>query len=202
MLKIQTLILGTYQTNCYVLSNDERCVLIDPGYEPEGILSFLKSGGLKLEAILLTHGHFDHVGGVETLVQETHCDLWMHKNDWAMPLDLVHLHYFPLADCDFTDVKFCKEGDMISAADLAFTVLETPGHTPGSLCYQCENALFTGDTLFAGSCGRTDLPEGNWSQIKASLCRLKDIRKNLRVYPGHGTSSTLIAERHNNPYLR
>ncbi len=202
MLNIQTLTLGAYQTNCYVLTNGSRCVLIDPGYEPEGIAAFLKNSNLTLEAILLTHGHFDHVGAVEDLVVETRCDLWMHRNDWALPLDLIHLHYFPLAECDFTNVKFCADGDVITAAGLTFSVLETPGHTPGSVCYQYENALFTGDTLFDGSCGRTDLPEGNWSQMKASLARLKAITKNLRIYPGHGSSSTLLSQRHNNPYLR
>lgn len=202
MLNVRTLTLGAYQTNCYVLANGNRCVLIDPGYEPESIASFLKTSGLTLEAILLTHGHFDHVGAVEELVQESHCALWMHRNDHDLPLDLIHLHYFPLAQCDFTDVKFCKEGAVITAAGLSFTVLETPGHTPGSVCYQCENALFTGDTLFDGSCGRTDLPEGDWSQIKASLSRLKSITRNYQVYPGHGSATTMLAQRHNNPYLR
>lgn len=201
-MNIRTLTLGAYQTNCYVLSNGNRCVLIDPGYEPEGILSCLEADGLTLDAILLTHGHFDHVGSVETLVQQTHCDLWMHRSDWAMPPDPIHLHFFPLAQCDFTDVKFCAEGDVITAAGLTFTVLETPGHTPGSVCYQCENALFTGDTLFDGSCGRTDLPEGNWSQMKASLARLKSITRNYQVYPGHGSATTILAQCRNNPYLR
>lgn len=202
MCKIYTLPLGAYQTNCYIIANAPKCVIIDPGYEPKQILHFLDAHQLNVEAILLTHGHFDHVGAVEQIVEQTGCALWMSEKDWALPMDPVHLHFYPLANCDFTDVKFCKDGTFIAVAGLSFTVLETPGHTPGSVCYQCENALFTGDTLFAGSCGRTDLPGGDPSQLSASLARLKAISMNVWVYPGHGHASTLSAEQRSNPYLQ
>lgn len=202
MCKIYTLPLGAYQTNCYIVANGPHCVIIDPGYEPEQILRFLDAHHLTPDAILLTHGHFDHVGAVEQLVDQSGCALWMSKKDWALPMDPVHLHFYPLANCDFTDVKFCENGVMITAAGLSFAVLETPGHTPGSVCYRCGNALFTGDTLFAGSCGRTDLLGGDPSCLAASLACLKAIEENLWVYPGHGSASTLSAEQRNNPYLR
>ncbi|MBP3673625.1 MAG: MBL fold metallo-hydrolase [Oscillospiraceae bacterium] len=204
MLKVHTLPLGSYQTNTYIVHNDasDRCVIIDPGYEAGTILGELNHLGLKAEAILLTHGHFDHVGAVEELVEATGCKLWMSESDWSQPIDPIHTHYFPIANSDFTEVLFCKDQEEIRAAGLTFTVYATPGHTAGSVCYACEDALFTGDTLFAGSCGRTDLPSGSWSAIQVSLHRLAQLEGDFAVYPGHGGSSTLANEKKYNPYMR
>lgn len=203
MLNVLAMPLGDYQTNVYAVHNNESktCVVIDPGYEPGIILSKLRGLGLTVEAILLTHGHFDHVGAVEELVENTGCGLWMHKADWDKPMTPLTAQLYPLANCDFTEVSFCREGTQITAAGLTFTVLETPGHTEGSVCYRCEGALFSGDTLFAGSCGRTDLPGGDSRAMGESLSRLAALKENLRVFPGHGEASTLDLERRTNPYL-
>jgi glyoxylase-like metal-dependent hydrolase (beta-lactamase superfamily II) len=157
--------------------------------------------GLTIEAILLTHGHFDHVGGVQPLVQATGCALWMSQGDWSQVRNPMNDYLYPIANCDFTDVQFCEDGQVIRAADLAFSVLETPGHSWGSVCYRCGDAIFSGDTLFAGGCGRTDLPGGDWNTIRESLHRLADLPGNADVYPGHGESTTLDNERRNNPYF-
>ena len=203
MLKIHTLALGSYQTNCYIVYNaDSReCVLIDPGYEARTILDKLAELGLKPAAILLTHGHFDHVGAVEALVKATGCALWMHQGDYSQAKDPTNTFFYPLANTELTEVQFCEEAQCISIDALTFTVWETPGHTWGSVCYLCQDALFCGDTLFAGSCGRIDLPGGDRATMQTSLERFSREQADLRIFPGHGPSSTLAHEQQTNPYL-
>jgi len=111
-------------------------------------------------------------------------------------------YLYPLHDTKFTEVNFCENFEKINAGDLTFTVIATAGHSWGSVCYQCEDVLFSGDTLFAGSCGRTDLPGGDWSTIGESLKYLAEMKENYRVYPGHGSATTLAEEKQYNPYLR
>ena len=204
MLKIHTLTLGAYQTNCYIVhdSASKSCAVIDPGYEPERVLAAVQDQGLTVDAVLLTHGHFDHVGGVQEIVEKTGCKLWMSESDWSQFPNPVTAFFYPIANCDFTEVNFCEDGEIIHAGGLTFTVIATPGHTWGSVCYLCENTLFSGDTLFAGSCGRTDLPGGSSKTLRDSLERLSELEQNYFVYPGHGEASTLAEEKKYNPYLR
>ena len=204
MINIHTLPLGSYQTNCYIVYDEtaKSCAVIDPGYTPERVLDFVGKLGLTVDAVLLTHGHFDHVGGVETIVKATNCALWMRESDYTQFKNPQNDFFYPIHDCGFTEVRFCEEGEQIHAGGLTFTALETPGHTWGSVCYLCEDALFSGDTLFAGSCGRTDLPGGDRQTIMLSLERLAEIEGNYTVYPGHGESTTLAKEREQNPYMR
>ena len=204
MLQIKTLALGSYQTNCYIVfdSAQQECVLIDPGFEPQVILDRLEQLELEPAAILLTHGHFDHVGAVEELVQKTGCALWMHEGDYSQFKNPTTAFFYPLANCDFTEVQLCEEGEIIRAGGLTFTVMATPGHTWGSVCYLCEDALFCGDTLFAGSCGRIDLPGGDRAAMLLTLERLAELTTDYRIFPGHGGSSTLQREQQSNPYLK
>lgn len=204
MLKIHTLTLGAYQTNCYIVhdSASKSCAIIDPGYEPERVLAAVQDQGLTVDAVLLTHGHFDHVGGVQEIVEKTGCKLWMSESDWSQFPNPVTAFFYPIANCDFTEVNFCEDGEIIHAGGLTFTVIATPGHTWGSVCYLCDTALFSGDTLFAGSCGRTDLPGGSAKTLRDSLERLSELEQNYFVYPGHGEASTLAEEKKYNPYLR
>jgi glyoxylase-like metal-dependent hydrolase (beta-lactamase superfamily II) len=204
MLQIQTLPLGAYQTNTYIVhkADSQDCVIIDPGYAPQTILDKLTQRNLRPAAILLTHGHFDHVGAVEALVDATGCQLWMAEDDWSQPHSPIHRYFYPLANRELPGLQFCREDDPICVAGLTFRVYATPGHTPGSVCLRCEDALFSGDTLFAGSCGRTDLPGGSWPTLEESLARLALLEDDLRVFPGHGEASTLSHEKKSNPYLR
>ena len=196
MLNIRTLPLGAYQTNCYLVwdENSDTCVVIDPGYAPDTVLCEAKKLGKKIEAILLTHGHFDHVGAVREIAAETDCKVYLCDKDLSMPPQMTAgpLYY----------TNTYAEGNFVEAAGLTFKVLHTPGHTPGSVCLMCEHVIFSGDTLFWGSCGRTDLPGGNWATILVSLRRLADLPGDYDVYPGHGSATTLSFERKMNPYLQ
>ena len=196
MLKTHTLALGLYQTNCYIIHDEQSktCCVIDPGYEAETILAECKKLGLSIEAILLTHGHFDHVGAVKELAAETDCKVFLHTADLTMPPMMTAGQLY------HTDSY--AEGTQLNLAGLSIGVLHTPGHTPGSVCLVCADSIFSGDTLFAGSCGRTDLPGGDWATITTSLNRLAKIEGNFWVYPGHGPASTLSQEKKYNPYMK
>ena len=203
MITIHTLPMGPLQTNCFIVhrSGSPSCVLVDPGEDFPRLWQFLESKGLSVEAILLTHGHFDHVGSVEELVKHTGCSVWLHQEDWSVSFGPLTANLFPIAQCTFTAVHLLREGDRLQLAGLEFTVLHTPGHTRGSVCFALEDKLFTGDTLFAGACGRTDLPGGGSAAMMYSLERLADLPGDYEIYPGHGESTTLAAEKQYNPYL-
>ena len=196
MINIKHLALGAYQTNCYLVWDETSptCVVIDPGYEPDTVLDEAKALGKEIAAILLTHGHFDHVGGVREIAAETGCRVYLCDADLAMPPQMTAGPLY------YTDTY--SEGSFVEEAGLSFKVLHTPGHTPGSVCLLCENTLFSGDTLFWGSCGRTDLPGGSWASIRVSLKRLADLSGDFDVYPGHGDATTLSFERKMNPYMQ
>ena len=195
MLHIHTLTLGDYQVNCYVVhqAGSHRCVVIDPGYAPQRILAYLQQNNLQLAAILLTHGHFDHVGGVRELAADTDCLVYLNTAEELLPPQITAGQLF------YTN-NYPANGQL-QIAGMNFLVLHTPGHTPGSVCLLVEDAMFSGDTLFAGSCGRTDFPGGDWGTIVNSLHRLRDLHGDYRIFPGHAQSTTLETERRSNPYM-
>ena len=186
-MRCQELTVGPVQTCCYILSREDRddCLIIDPGAEPERIRKAL--GSRKLTAILLTHGHFDHIGAVEALMAPD-AELLIHEKDaplltdpelncsWLMPGKSVTA---PQA------TRLLREGDRLTLAGLNIQVLHTPGHTPGGVCYLIEGELFTGDTLFEHGWGRTDLPGGDEHALFDSLRRLMALSRSMPIHPGH-----------------
>ena len=196
MLKIHCMPLGLYQTNCYIIheESNSHCIVIDPGYEADTILGYLRDNGLTLDAITLTHGHFDHVGAVRQIAADTDCEVYLSIADLAMPPQLTAgpLYY----------THTYEEGLQLNIAGIPILVIPTPGHTPGSVCLRMEDNLFSGDTLFAGSCGRTDLPGGSYTQIMDSLKKLSNLQGQYKVFPGHGESTTLDEEKRYNPYMK
>ena len=195
-MQIQTLAVGPVRANCYIVSlpGREDCALIDPGGEPEKILKAV--GRRKVAAILLTHGHFDHIGGVAGVLSPDTA-LYIHPLDEPMLGDpetnmavLVGSHLSIQAK-----TAPVREGDVITAAGIDFIVLHTPGHTPGGVCYQVGGALFTGDTMFKDGYGRTDFPGGSWKDLYTSMKRLLAMQKNYSVYPGHDDTTSISLER-------
>ncbi|SHI19076.1 Glyoxylase, beta-lactamase superfamily II [Sporobacter termitidis DSM 10068] len=196
---IKTLVVGQIETNCYIVTDEKTllCAVIDPGDESNAILDYIESNQLKARAIFLTHGHFDHRLAVYTVSEETGAPVFIHKND-AVTGEAYDQFKLPANE----QVRFYAEGDELDVGGLRFTVLETPGHSPGSVTLRCENALFTGDTLFRDSAGRTDLGEGNVQKLLRSLNRLADLTGDFEVYPGHMDATTLDRERRFNGYMK
>ncbi|MDR2502439.1 MAG: MBL fold metallo-hydrolase [Oscillospiraceae bacterium] len=194
---IKTLPVGQLETNCYVVT-DERtleCAVIDPGAESGVILDYIEQNKLALRAIFLTHGHFDHYLALGEVRAAARVPVYIHERELEEnSRDAARL----AANGPF---ERYAGGDEIIVGGLTFTVMETPGHTMGSVTLRCENALFTGDTLFAGSCGRTDLG-GDMDTLMDSLRRIAGLEGNFEVYPGHAESTTLDTERKFNYYLK
>ncbi|MCL1964425.1 MAG: MBL fold metallo-hydrolase [Firmicutes bacterium] len=186
---------GIMQANAYVVFNPKRddAVVIDPGAEPEAIRLALR--GRKLAAILLTHGHMDHIGAVGALRSED-VPVFLHEGDAAMLTNPnLNLAVMVGVEGNQGEPDFClQEGDT-ELSGLMFTVLHTPGHTKGSVCYLCDGVLFSGDTLFKAGIGRTDFPGGDRKAMRASLKRLAALDAKIRVCPGHGGETTIGAER-------
>ena len=198
-MKVKLLRVGPIGTNCYILEDDQTnlAAVIDPGDEPELIQEALEKEGVEVRYLLLTHGHYDHTTAVPALHRVyPQADIYIHQAD----ANGAGSTLFPLAG-EVDDLKLYDEGDVIRLGDHEIQVLHTPGHSPGSVTLKVEDVLFTGDTVFAGSCGRTDLRGGSYEQIMQSLKRLGELKGDFHVCPGHEATSTLERERRSNPFL-
>lgn len=190
--------LGQLETNCYIVTDENtlECAVIDPGDESNTVLDYLEANHLKCRFIFLTHGHYDHTMAVKTIAEETGAVVCINEKDTKANVDSA-----PFAYCPPDGSILYSEGAVMHVGSLDFRVIETPGHSPGSVTLMCENVLFTGDTLFRDSCGRTDLPGGNMETLMKSLRRLAELPGDYEVYPGHMDSTTLERERRFNYYM-
>lgn len=196
---IKTLTVGPIETNCYILTdeNSKDCAVIDPGDEANYILDYLETNGLTPRCLLLTHAHGDHIGAVAELLEETEAILYMSEKDNGVAIGAGEQAW--LAP---DGTRFYKEGDVVEVGALSIRVMETPGHTPGCVCLICNDAIFSGDTLFRDSCGRTDFAASDTDAILRSLKRLAQLPGDYEVFPGHMSSTTLERERRYNYFMR
>lgn len=197
--------LSCCDTNCFIVASDDgNAALIDAPDDADYIMEQLDFYNLTLKKILLTHGHFDHIGACADLQEMTGCEVYIHTDDFYMLKDTKSAlsGFFGVGSIKpVQNVIPITEDDVIKLDELEFDVLHTPGHTPGSVCYITGNIMFSGDTLFARSIGRTDMPGGDMKKMKESLEKIKELGGDLTVYPGHMTPTTLDTEKRVNPYL-
>ncbi|MDL2300599.1 MBL fold metallo-hydrolase [Clostridiaceae bacterium OttesenSCG-928-D20] len=196
---IKTLEVGHIITNCYIVTDENtlECAVIDPGDESGTILDYLEDNKLKCKYIFITHGHYDHTMAASAVSEETGAVICMNEKDSEASMNSAPFRFTPPEGS-----IFYKEGDSFQVGGLTFKILETPGHSPGGVTIICENALFTGDTLFRDSCGRADLPGGDMDVQLKSLKKLSDLEGDFEVYPGHMESTTLDRERRFNFYVK
>lgn len=204
-MRIRTLEVGPLAVNCYLLESAGCAVAVDAGGEPGRILKALEDDGVELSAVLCTHGHFDHVGGCREVVEATGADLLIHRADEHM------LEEAPAAaegfGCSLPQPPppsgYLADGGHVDFGDRRLEVIHTPGHSPGGVCLAAEGILLTGDLIFAGSVGRTDLPGGSAEQLARSAAAVLGGRPpETRILPGHGPASTVGRELRENPWLR
>lgn len=201
---IKSIVVGPLEVNCFIVADEgsKKAMVVDPGDEPDRIMDTIKNNDFVVEYIICTHGHFDHVGAVSDLKKETDAKVLIHNDEleiydaakdmaafWGYDLD-------PLPDPDI----LVKEEESIKIGDLSFKVIHTPGHSPGGICLYGEGIVITGDTLFAGSVGRTDFHGGDMNRLKESFKRLMSLPENTRVLPGHGPETTIGREKRENMF--
>ena len=204
-MQIIRLPVGMLQANCYLVAEaGGDAVVIDPGAEAERIIEAVRSRDLKVKHILLTHVHFDHMQAAADVAAATGADILAPEGDWPALTDpqLSLCHMMPGGGSQtLSAAGKLRDGEVVEAVKLRLTVLHTPGHTPGSCCFLCGDVLFTGDTLFRGSVGRTDFPGGSYDALKRSLDRLAALPGDYTLLPGHDDATTLAEERAGNPYM-
>ena len=205
-MNIRKIVVGQLDVNCYIVSDDSNseALIIDPGDEPEKIIEFIDASGLRPKYIIFTHAHYDHVCATKELHAKYNAVIVMHeqeKTTYRMTAQLcISRGYDPE---DFPEPeRIVKDNDTISVGTISFKIIHTPGHTPGSICILGENTLFSGDTLFKGSVGRTDLPGGDFGLLSQSLKKLTHLPPETRVLCGHESETSIAEEMRENPFLK
>ncbi len=201
-MEIQTIVVGVYNVNCYILWKTEKnALVIDPGANPEKIINEIEKRSGVVDTIFLTHGHFDHIGAVDALVEKYQCPVYMHPDDYEMLNDVVKNESHYLKVTSKAKPIFVPEGKQI-ISDLEVEIIDTPGHSPGSCMLLYKKYLFAGDMIFKGSVGRTDLLLSSPSQMKQSIEKVKKLDPSYLVFPGHGKATLLKEEFETNMFLR
>ena len=199
-MKLDVLPIGLFGENSYVLQDHDHVLLVDPGRFPDEIATHIPKV-MPVDAIVLTHGHEDHTGAADDLSEKYSCPIYIHPDDLPLVTADPKGHAAPYCAVVYSEKKLLEEGEM-TIGTFPVTIYHTPGHTSGSVCIRYRNLLFTGDTLFAGDIGRTDLFSGSEGDMLQSLILLRTLPNDLKVLPGHGPESTLGAEKQSNPYLQ
>ena len=205
-MEFKRLSLGIYQANCYILHDEKtmETAVIDPGGDFPEIRSFIEVNGLKVKYIILTHGHGDHIGALRELKDYTDACVCIHREDHSMLKSsrmnfTAEMGYPPV---EMSADRLLEDGDVLELGATKLNIIHTPGHSRGGICIYCGDSLFSGDTLFACSIGRTDLTGGSFDEIIASIKdKLLVLHEDTAVYPGHGPSSTILIEKKRNPFL-
>lgn len=202
-MNVKRVYVGRLGANCYIVEQGGEVLIIDPAELSDELLDYVKENKDKITKILLTHRHFDHLLGVADLKKLTDAQIIIHELDREGLLSAKHslAEYFQFSQTTVTPDLLCKDGDKIPFGDIDITVLHTPGHTIGSVCYIMGEVMFTGDTLFKGDVGRQDLPTGDSATLLSSIKMLKALEQDYTVYPGHGLSTTLSNEKMYNPAM-
>lgn len=206
-MKIEKFVLGSMGTNCYIAVNEENggCFLVDPAAWPPELSSHIRAGGKKPLAVLLTHGHFDHIMGLDGLLREYDIPVYAFESEKeVLNSARLNLSAMMAGAYTFSDARYVKDGQILDIGGVQIRVIHTPGHTAGGCCYHIpeENVLFSGDTLFRASVGRTDLPTGSMGELVRSVReKLMVLPEETKVYPGHMEETTIGYEKRYNPFL-
>ncbi|MGB3860966.1 MAG: MBL fold metallo-hydrolase [Candidatus Aminicenantaceae bacterium] len=205
-MKYESVIVGALETNCYIVYCEEtlECAVIDPGAEPEKIFRLIGQKGLKPTILINTHGHVDHIGANRDIKDKFDIPLYLHAADKPMLESVLQseLSFFLGAKESPPPDKYLEEGDEIKIGYVSLSVIHTPGHSPGSVCLMGDGILFSGDTLFFGGVGRTDLPGGSWSEMESSIReKIFTLPADTVVLPGHGPTTTVDQETKSNPFI-
>jgi glyoxylase-like metal-dependent hydrolase (beta-lactamase superfamily II) len=204
-MNIKKLIVGPLEENCYIISDesDKSAIVVDPGDEPDRIIEWINKNDLTVQAIICTHAHFDHIGAVAEIKKETGAKVLLHTGDKELydnAKDQAAVWGYDLDNSPKPD-GYLNEGDIVRVGNLSFSVLHTPGHSPGGICLFGEGVVITGDTLFKGSVGRTDFHGGDASKLKESFRRLLALPEQTRVYSGHGPETEIAREKRENYFV-
>lgn len=205
-MEIQTILTGQLSENCYLVwDENKKAIVIDPGDDASAISHSIQEQSLLVEKIILTHGHYDHVGAVNALKDITGADVVCHEKEKALienPSLSLSCYFNPSFPVPHID-SLVKDGDMISVGSMNFRVIHTPGHTAGGMCVVCENILFSGDTVFQGTLGRWDFPTGNLSELTHSILnKIFTLPDDTVIYSGHGPATTVGEEKKHNEVYR
>ena len=198
---------GILSVNCYLVGDDKsgKAAVIDPGGDSDKIIRVLEDNGFQLEYIILTHAHGDHIGGVSELQDITNAPLYIHQDDLYILKDKKknYSSHMAMPEVEISTDNLLKDGDTLPLGDEVLKIIHTPGHSPGGICILVDNLLFTGDTLFSNSIGRTDLEGGDYDQLIQSIkSKLFVLDEEILVLPGHGPASRIGIEKLTNRYIR